>query len=40
MAAKSKVAVLDSSALISLVNVADTLHHDAARLNTLITTDD
>lgn len=36
MATKSKVAILDSSAIISLVNVADSLHEESVRIDQLI----
>jgi predicted nucleic acid-binding protein len=39
MATKSKVAILDSSAIISLVNVADSLHDEAVRVDELILTE-
>jgi predicted nucleic acid-binding protein len=40
MATKSKTVILDSSGLISLLNVADQLHGEALRMDALLTASD
>lgn len=40
MATKSKIVVLDSSALISLLNVADQLHGDALAVDAMLVNED